>query len=340
MIEQAKPGGESFAGSSSNPMRTTHVVDEVPIPCSLCGGEDFELIAQGYDYELETCCNRWRVGKCRVCRHVQLNPRPALASLGVIYPPHYYSYDMSRSVNRVALWAKSILDLRRLNRITHSLGHVPDGYLDVGCGDAKYLAAMRRQGASLDTLIGLELDARAVEAAQKKGYRVLQKRIEDCTEIGANSLDLATMFHVIEHVADPVQCIRQLHTWLRPGGMLAIETPNLDSIDARMFGKSFWGGYHFPRHWHFFNADSLSRALTDAGFEVRKPKYVPGHSFWMYSIHHLLKYNSTLPLPRIARLFNPLRSVVIIAAFTVFDMVRATFGARTSSMLILAKKRH
>lgn len=339
MTEQIAREDAIDAQGTQNPMRTTTLVAETSVLCALCGGHQFDALAVGYDYELETCCNVWRVGKCQRCGHVQLTPRPDFAALGVIYPPHYYSYDMARSVNRFSLWVKSKLDVKKLARITRGLGHLPEGYLDVGCGDAKYLAMLHRQGVSRESLYGLELDANAVSMARAKGYRVIRKRIEDCDEIASESLDLATMFHVIEHVANPVQCIREVHKWLRPGGVLAIETPNIDALDARLFGKSFWGGYHFPRHWHFFNAQSLSQALADAGFEVSRPRYVPGHSFWMYSVHHLLKYNTILPLPRIARLFDPLRSVVIIGAFTAFDMVRAAFGAQTSSMLIVATKR-
>jgi hypothetical protein len=38
---------------------------------------------------------------------------------------------------------------------------------------------------------------------RQRGYQVYQRRVEDCSEIPAGSIDLATMFHVIEHVADP-----------------------------------------------------------------------------------------------------------------------------------------
>lgn len=339
MSGQASRADASQPQTVSSPMQTQTVVDEVDVACALCGQDSFAPFAQGFDYELETCRNRWQVVSCRNCSHVQLSPRPDINSLDVIYPPQYYSYDMSRSVNRIALWAKSILDQRRLSFITRSLGRLPDGYLDVGCGDAKYLAAMHRKGVPLESLIGLELNENAVNAARSKGYRAICSRVEDCDEIDAGSLDLITMFHVIEHVADPAVCIRQLHGWLRPGGVLAIETPNIDALDARLFKDSFWGGYHFPRHWHFFSAASLTSALAEAGFEVSRLKYVPGHSFWMYSFHHLLKYNRVFPMPRLARMFDPLRSVVIIGAVTAFDMVRAAFGMRTSSMLILAKKK-
>jgi len=42
-------------------------------------------------------------------------------------------------------------------------------------------------------------------------------------------------------------------------GALVVETPNLDSWDARLFKETWWGGYHIPRHWTLFDANSLRR---------------------------------------------------------------------------------
>jgi hypothetical protein len=64
--------------------------------CLVCGADEFAIIARGVDYELQTCANEWTFRQCTRCGHVQLDPRPAAATLEVIYPPHYYSYDMKR----------------------------------------------------------------------------------------------------------------------------------------------------------------------------------------------------------------------------------------------------
>ena len=70
--------------------------------------------------------------------------------------------------------------------------------------------------------------------------------------IKEETLEFITMFHVIEHVKDPKSIIKTLNKLLVPGGHLVIETPNIDSLDAMIFKETFWGGYHFPRHWHLF----------------------------------------------------------------------------------------
>jgi hypothetical protein len=76
--------------------------------------------------------------------------------------------------------------------------------------------------------------------------------------------------------------------------------------------------------------------LEDAGFEVVRVSYKTGHSFWMYSFHHAIKY---LKLPWLARWFDPLKGVPALIAFTEFDIVRGALGFRTSAMLVIARKR-
>src|SRR5262249_5949496 len=59
--------------------------EEVP-SCPICGHNRFGTHTVGFDYELLTCRNPWRLVRCEDCGHVWLNPRPALSALPTIYP--------------------------------------------------------------------------------------------------------------------------------------------------------------------------------------------------------------------------------------------------------------
>jgi SAM-dependent methyltransferase len=309
--------------------------EDVPA-CAVCGGLEVTPYAHGYDYELRTCRNDWRFVRCAACGHVWLNPRPAVDALGVIYPKEYYAYDYEGRVHPLARWAKSRLDDRKLDTILRRLPRSPRTYLDVGCGSGRYLRAMRRRELEPRDIHGLELDAGIVARLAEEGYSVSATRAEDA-DIVPGSIDLATMFHVLEHVDAPDRVMKRVADWLCPGGIVAVETPNLDSLDRRLFTDSFWGGYHIPRHWHLFTPETLGRLLTTAGLEPLVTMYQTGHSFWMYSIHHRLRYGPK-PRPRLARWFDPFGGVGVLAAVTAFDLARAAFGARTSAMLMLAKR--
>ncbi len=309
--------------------------------CPMCGGASFAAYASGFDYELRTCANLWTFVECGACSHVWLNPRPAVSTLGTIYPPHYYAYSYAKNVPGLALKAKGWLDKRKFRGIVSSLGRPAGAYIDVGCGDGRYLRLMREMGVPDGANFGLELDDRVVGELRQQGFAAFNQRAEACEEIAPGSIDLATMFHVIEHVDDPQRVCDRVATWLSAGGVFAVETPNIDSLDRRMFARSYWGGYHIPRHWNMFRAETLRRMLERAGLEFVDVRYQTGHSFWMYSLHHAARYHKG-SRPGLSRFFDPFGGVIALPALmaiTAFDKARALVGCRTSSMLMLARKR-
>jgi 2-polyprenyl-3-methyl-5-hydroxy-6-metoxy-1,4-benzoquinol methylase len=314
----------------------TIATEEVPA-CPVCDASEFAQFAVGFDYELLTCANSWRFVQCRACRHVWLNPRPAVAELSVVYPPTYYAYNYD-TINPIARKAKEMLDRRKIAKIVRHSPRAPKSYLDVGCGDGRFLRVMEQMGVPRAGLYGLELDKRVVERLRGEGYGgVYCERAEDASSLPESGIDLVTMFHVIEHVDDPGTVIGRVRRWLSPGGVFALETPSLDSLDARMFQRTYWGGYHIPRHWNLFTPASISRLLTNNGLEVLATVFQTGHSFWMYSLHHAVRYAGK-SRPRLGALFDPMKSLVGVAGFTVFDLVRGMLGAKTSAMLAICRK--
>lgn len=305
--------------------------------CEICGGTEHERFACGYDYELETCGNLWWFVRCGACEHVWLHPRPAVSALKTIYPPSYYAYGYDEQIGALARWGKATLDRLKLAGILGELKRRPGAYLDVGCGNGRFLQVMAARGMAKTSLYGLELDARTVEKLRSEGFQAFCERVESCESIRPGSIDLITMFHVIEHLDAPARVIERLTSWLAPGGVLALETPNIDSWDARLFQTHYWGGYHIPRHWHLFKPETLTRLLTRAGLEVTAVRYQTGHSFWLYSLHHRLKYGLRRH-PRLARRFDPFTNLVPLLCATGFDIVRSKLGFKTSAMLVLARK--
>lgn len=81
------------------------------------------------------------------------------------------------------------------------------------------------------------------------------------------SADAAAMFHVLEHVDEPVELLKELRAFLRPGGFLFLEVPNADARDARRDGIR-WCLAAVEEHFTHFNTRSIRDALTTAGFVV------------------------------------------------------------------------
>ncbi|WP_146118775.1 class I SAM-dependent methyltransferase [Blastopirellula marina] len=303
--------------------------------CPVCGHSKFTAFASGYDYELETCGNEWHFVRCDDCEHSWLNPRPHESTLSVIYPPHYYAYDYEGRVNRFARMGKRQLDKAKFKGILKHLSRTPKNYLDVGCGSGRYLHHMHSLGLERQSIYGLEIDAAQTARLAEEQFNIINCRIEDA-DLPENTFDLITMFHVLEHVDDPKVVVEHLFRLLSPGGVLVIETPNIDSLDARLFSNTYWGGYHIPRHWNLFSVDSLRRTLEDSGLQVQAHRFQTGHSFWMYSFHHMLGYG--VGWKRMAQLFNPFKGLPFLLGFTALDLVRSKLGFSTSAILMVARK--
>ena len=305
--------------------------------CILCGSKNLDFYAAGYDYELNTCSNKWIFFKCIKCNHIQLNPIPSKSNLNKIYPSSYYSYSMSEKINPIVLLGKDILDKMKIKGIIKLIPKKINNYLDVGCGDGRYLRAVENIcQLNRENIYGLELNKKTCLNLLNSGFKVFDCTIEDLKEIKPGSISMITMFHVIEHTKDPLKVITKLKELLTPGGYLIIETPNIKSIDANIFKNSFWGGYHFPRHWHLFTPSTLLKLIRSVDLIPIRISYKTGHSFWLYSFHHLLKYQ--YGLRNLAKLFDPLRSVFLLVLVTIFDIARSKLGFKTSAMMIITQK--
>lgn len=168
---------------------------------------------------------------------------------------------------RVAAPVLQAFDRRRLALLRRSVGP-PAQLLDAGAGRGRFVAAARRAGYGAE---GIEPSSRAVLDVYGVGLR--QAGIEDAG-IPEGSLDAVSLWHVLEHVADPGAALAAIHGWLQPGGVLLVGVPNLGSWQARVGGER-WYHLDLERHRTHFTVPGLRGALGAAGFEVE-------------SVHHLL----------------------------------------------------
>ena len=81
----------------------------------------------------------------------------------------------------------------------------------------------------------------------------------------------------------------KLATTLKPGGIIAIETPDTDGYDRYFFSRGTWGGYYVPRHLNLYNFERLARLLTRSGLEIVRQKSLPAPIIWCYSLQAVLQ---------------------------------------------------
>ncbi|MDQ6608051.1 MAG: class I SAM-dependent methyltransferase [Actinomycetota bacterium] len=139
----------------------------------------------------------------------------------------------------------------------------PRRLLDAGAGRGRFLAAALAAGYDA---FGIEPSARGAGTAAALGLPVRRAGIE-AAGLPAASVDVVTLWHVLEHLDNPAVALAEIARWLRPSGILLVGVPNLSSWQARA-GADRW--YHLdpPRHRVHFTEAGVGELLRGQGFSV------------------------------------------------------------------------
>jgi SAM-dependent methyltransferase len=152
----------------------------------------------------------------------------------------------------------------------------PGNILDVGCGPGWFLEAV----GSAWKRLGLEASVQAVVEMEKRGIT----NACDLGHVKDEWADVVMFYHVIEHIADPVDAIGEIRRILKPGGWLILGTPDFDSPCAQRFGDNY-RMLHDPTHCSLFTLESMHRFLRDHAlhiYDVRFPfpaRYATAENF-------------------------------------------------------------
>lgn len=289
--------------------------------CCVCDSDDAKTVGTGEDFEYRTSPDTFSAKQCNACGLVYLNPRPDGSEFERIYPANYHAFDFSEEDFGIVYKIRSRLEAKRV--LSWCKGLSDDAkIIDTGCGDGFHLELLRQYGNKNWTLEGIDIDTRAAKMAEEKGLKVHIGSIEQI-DLPENQYNLAIMIQTIEHVAEPAEVLRAVHRILKPNGKVVVVTDNTDSFDFRIFKKSHWGGYHFPRHWNLFNKKSLAKLAEKTGFEVENITTQVSPVNWVYSFHN--RFVDRQKPQWLIDQFT-LKSTVSLSAFTMLDIVLQKFG--------------
>lgn len=162
-------------------------------------------------------------------------------------------------------------------------GHAHGRFLDVGCGDGSFGAAVKRELEA--DVYGVDISDEAVRKARENGIESVSLDIdEDDLPFTNDFFDAVFCGEVIEHVYSPDRLLDEIHRVLRPGGHLFLTTPNMASwfnrislvlgfqpvfsdISLRHAYGHFWKMEPMG-HLRLFVLRSLRMLLEACGFEV------------------------------------------------------------------------
>ncbi|MDE2222774.1 MAG: methyltransferase domain-containing protein [Candidatus Omnitrophica bacterium] len=236
----------------------------VKVLCNLCGADHYTVV---YDIDV-------RIVKCCKCGLVYVNPQPDPGSMPIDRAAMVDFYLQQEAGLRQS--AKSILNfLKKLDKT----GRI----LDVGCANGLFLHEAKKLGWEV---YGVEPSSWAVDYAVKKLDlpNITPGALKDA-DYPANFFDVIIFKDVIEHLPDPKQALEQIRHLLKPSGVICCNTPDVDSLVAKVFGSKWWG--ISQSHLFYFNSQSLNALFKATGFVPLKTRS-HGRTFtlnhWIYKI--------------------------------------------------------
>jgi 2-polyprenyl-3-methyl-5-hydroxy-6-metoxy-1,4-benzoquinol methylase len=202
---------------------------------------------------------------CQNCRLVFYIPRPTSEELAAFYDRQSYRQDYEKSIMAGKDFANN--RYRELKKIITK--YKPDvfskterKFLDIGCGLGDLLELAIADGWQVT---GTEISPKAaIQANKTLEGKVLIGDILSL-DLPENSFDLITIYHVIEHLVDPIPTLEKIRALLKPDGIAFIETPNIGSLGAKIKGKK-WSHIIPPEHITYFDNQSLKYALRTTKF--------------------------------------------------------------------------
>lgn len=226
--------------------------------------------------------NNHQINKCRACGLIFVYPAPN--NTETIYNNDYFcgaqggfgyiNYDNDKKADfQVFEKYLNLLEQYKINK-----GHL----LDVGAATGIFLDIAKKRGWNV---AGVEISEYASQKAKEKGLEVFIGTMENLKNRKEN-FDAITMWDLIEHVPDPKQQLAISYNLLKPGGLLAINTPDAGSFYAKIRGKK-WHLILPPEHINLFNQANLKQLLEKSGFKILAIKKI-GKKFKIPYIFQIL----------------------------------------------------
>ena len=236
--------------------------------CPACEDESKTVLFEAVDRLYHTTDRRFAVVECAGCGLIRLDPMPSPEELKQFYPQSYWWEADDHVGGRLAEIYRRFVLTDHVRFAAHAV-EPPGPVLDVGCGGGLFLQDLSRKG--FETY-GVDVSAEAA--------RICLRRFEIPAAVATlpklpfrpGRFGLVTMYHVLEHLHDPVGAVLQAWELLRPGGRLVVQTPNAASWQMYLLGE-YWSGIDVPRHLINFRDTDLESLLDYCGFTVRRRKY-------------------------------------------------------------------
>lgn len=203
------------------------------------------------------------IARCHSCGGMSLAVFPENQAREAGYQESYYRDGTGERFFPVLEWI--VYGFRWLRaRSIERRAPGPGAMIDIGCGRGILPGILRKRGWRV---LGTQLSRTAAEAASRRwGVDVLLGELPGM-DLPPGSFDVATFFHVLEHVDRPVPYLAKAHELLADRGLLVIEVPDFDDPGFRLLRQRHFC-VDYPNHLFFFTPSSLKGLVERCGFTV------------------------------------------------------------------------
>lgn len=244
--------------------------------CPLCGADERRHLLATPDLLLGKP-GRFGVVRCTRCGLVYSSPRPTNDSLAFYYEGAYSGAAEQAMRRAQTEGPAALLQHARWGQLRlHVRLRPEDRLLDVGCGYGAFLRLMKRKTGC--HIHGVDMDAGSLRGSVVAAEAELHHGDLTSAAYPSGHFAAVTLLHSLEHMADPLAVLREVHRILRPGGVVMVEAPNFNGILRRVFGRC-WFPLLMPQHLLHLEPRTLRRLLAEAGFrQLRnlRPCWAPG----------------------------------------------------------------
>jgi cyclopropane fatty-acyl-phospholipid synthase-like methyltransferase len=234
-----------------------------------------------------------KIYKCNLCNFVFLYPK-----LSESEQKEYYSEEYRNEYEEISVDQRFQNDIPEAERRFKDVKEIlPSNkkLLEIGSGSGSFLSL---SSSYFDHVSGVEPDVHARIFLQARGLNIYS----DLEEVKDQKFDAVVMFHVLEHLLDPIAFIGRVSNLLNKGGTLLIEVPNIDDALLKFYDiDEFKDFYYCSAHLSYFSKETLRDCLKKANFggkiSLIQRYDLTNHLNW-------LKYKCAGGLPKEEKIFD------------------------------------
>lgn len=237
-------------------VRSSRPALQTETACAICGPHEYEVVGTK-----DRNGRPLRSVLCTSCGLVWTSPRPSDADVDTYYASSYRVDYAGQHVPSRRKILRGLIGGEERRQLFASDVHAGDHVLDIGCGAGEFVFLLRGRG----------VDATGIEPGEEFSdfsRRIMQVPIQTATVESADvepaSQQLITMFHMLEHAADPRRTLSTIRGWLAPEGRLVVEVPSVDAVVQAPTHR-----FHYA-HLYNFTAATLGALGEAAGLSVVK----------------------------------------------------------------------